>query len=65
MFDKLIDKLADKVSQKVVEHMDENPPTYNITNNTFDGGLVGDPEGDAKRVLEILEKAKNDRTTLD
>jgi hypothetical protein len=62
MFDKLIDRLADKVSQKVVEHMDENPPVYNI-NNTFDGGLVGDPEGDAKRVLEILEKAKNDRTT--
>jgi hypothetical protein len=63
MFDKLIDKLADRVSQKVVEHMDENPTVYNVTNNTFDGGLVGDPEGAAKRVLEILEKAKNDSTT--
>lgn len=56
MFDKLIDKLADKVSQKVVEHLEDNPTT-NIINNQFDGGLVGDPELQAKRVLDVLEKS--------
>lgn len=35
--------------------------TYQTVNNHFDGGLVGDPESQAKRVLDVLEQAPNGR----
>jgi methyl-accepting chemotaxis protein len=34
---------------------------YQTINNQFDGGLVGDPERQAKRVLEVLEQGASPR----
>jgi len=34
---------------------------YETTNNSFDGGLVGDPESQARRVLDVLEQSPSTR----
>ena len=34
---------------------------YQTLHNSFDGGLVGDPERQAKRVLDVLEVAASSR----
>ena len=34
---------------------------YETTNNSFDGGLIGDPESQARKVLDVLEQSPSTR----